>query len=243
MKIGILTAVWQRPRITRIFAEGIKRLQKKFVITPVIVGSEGEASMSLCREYGFMYLERPNEPLGRKFNEGLQVFKSTDVDYVIIMGSDDLVSDNLIEAYMPYMEKGKDMMGILDVYFYDMLKKELHYLYGYGLKKQDRHRKGETLGMARCIKRSVIERCRWELWMNPINKGLDWTMTQKLKRMGVRAIPLRLTDIGAFAVDLKSGNNICGLNIYRTTIVDDSIMSLLSDKELKMIRDYVRDET
>jgi len=194
--------------------------------------------MSLCREYGFMYLERPNEPLGHKFNEGLRVFKNIDVDYIIIMGSDDLISNNLIEAYMPFMKKRKDVIGILDIYFYDILEKQLHYLSGYGLRPQDKHRKGESLGLARCIKRDVVERLGWQLWMNGINKGLDWTMTQRLKRFGVRPIGLKLRDIGALAVDLKSGNNICGVNIYRTTIVGNSIMSLLSDKELKMIKCY-----
>jgi len=238
MKIGILTAIWKRPEITRIFAEGIKRLQKQFDIVPVVVGSEGEMSMSLCHEYGFMYLERPNEPLGRKFNEGLRVFKNIDVDYIMIMGSDDLISNNLIEAYMPFMEKRKDVIGILDIYFYDILKKQLHYLSGYGLRPQDKHRKGEPLGLARCIKRDVVERLQWQLWMNGINKGLDWTMTQRLKRIRVRPVVMRLRDIGALAVDLKSRHNICGLGIYRTVPVDDNIMSLLSDKERKMINDY-----
>lgn len=238
MKIGILTAVWKRPEITRIFAEGIKRLQKQFDIVPVVVGSEGETSMSLCHEYGFMYLERPNEPLGHKFNEGLRVFKNIDVDYIMIMGSDDLISNNLIKAYMPFMEKRKDVIGILDIYFYDILEKQLHYLSGYGLKPQDKHRKGEPLGLARCIKRDVIERLQWQLWMNGINKGLDWTMTQRLKRIRVRPVVMRLKDIGALAVDLKSRQNICGLGIYRTVPVDDSIMSLLSDKEREMINEY-----
>lgn len=238
MKIGILSAMWQRPEVFEIFATGINRLQGQFDIIPVIVGSEGEASRELCRKYQFMYLERPNNPLGRKFNEGLRVFRGTDVDYVMVMGSDDIISNNLIEAYMPYMEKRKDIIGILDIYFYDMIKKEMHYLPGYGLRKQDKHRKGEPLGLARCLSRDLIDKCHWQLWQNSVDKGLDWTMWMKLKRMRVRPVTLRLTDINALALDLKSGHNICGLNIYRTQIVNDDILNMLSDEEIEMIRNY-----
>ena len=238
MKIGILSAIWQRPEITRIFAEGIKRLQRQFDIVPVVVGSEGEESMSLAREYGFIYLERPNSPLGNKFNEGLKVFKNIDVDYVMIMGSDDLISNSLLEHYMPFMKKGKEVIGILDIYFYDLLKKEMHYLSGYGLRPQDKHRKNEPLGLARCIKRSVIERLHWQIWDLKVDKGLDWTMWLKLKRLRVRPVVVRLRDIGALAVDLKGGKNICSLNIYRTVPANDNILILLSDKERKMINEY-----
>jgi len=239
MKIGILTAVWQRLKIFEIFATGVNRLRDQFDITPVVVGSEGEVSKNLCKKYGFLYLERPNYPLGRKFNAGLQVFKIFHVDYVIVMGSDDLISNSLIEAYMPYMKRGRDLIGILDIYFYDIRVKQLHYLAGYGNRPQDKHRRGEPLGLARCISNKMINLVNWHLWDNNVNKGLDWTMWQNLRKVRCKPITIRLTDINSFAVDLKSGHNICDLGIYRTIEVDDKIMrQSLSNKELKLIDDY-----
>jgi len=239
MKIGILSAMWQRPGIFEIFATGINRLRDQFDITPVIVGSEGEVSKALCKKYGFLYLERPNNPLGRKFNAGLQVFKIFPVDYVIIMGSDDLISNNLIETYMPYMEKGHDLIGILDIYYYDILTKKLHYWPGYGNCQKDKKRRNEPLGLARCISNKMINLVNWHLWDNNVNKGLDWIMWQRLKRVQCKPVSVKLTAINAFAVDLKSGHNINNLGLFKTIRVDDKIMrQSLSDKELKMIKDY-----
>ena len=239
MKIGILTCMWKRPKVFDIFATGINRLREKFDIIPLAVGSEGSKSMELCRKHQFMYLERPNKPLGRKFNEGLSCFKNTDVDYVMILGSDDLISDSLVDAYLPHMEKGKHLIGILDIYFYDLFGKSLYYWPGYGSKPADKYRKGEPLGMARCLSRSLIKQMDWMLWNDNINRGLDLSMWKKLKSYKIQPVTMRLINIGALGVDLKSEVNICSQVLYTCDKVNDSIMNeTLSSKELEMIKNY-----
>jgi len=238
MKIGIVTCMWKRPEVFEIYAEGINRLRNEFDIVPLAVGSEGAASKALCKKYEFMYLERPNKPLGRKFNEGLRCFRNQKIDYAMIMGSDDLISNSLLNAYMPHMEKRAEVIGILDIYFYDLFKKSLHYWPGYGYKPADRSRKGEPIGMARCLSRDLLDRMKWNVWNESINKGLDWSMWQKIKARKIKPVTMTLKGIGAFGVDLKSELNICNQVLYDCERVDPDIMGLLSDEEQKMIKIY-----
>ncbi|TFG90141.1 MAG: hypothetical protein E4H16_02375 [Candidatus Atribacteria bacterium] len=238
MKIGIITCMWRRPKIFDIFATGINRLRNSYDIVPLAVGSEGSQSMNLCRKHEFMYLERPNKPLGRKFNDGIRCFRNTDVDYVMVMGSDDLISNSLIDAYMPHMLKGEPLIGILDIYFYDMFDKSLHYWPGYGFKKADMGRKGEPLGMARCLSRDLLNRMKWNVWTDNINKGLDWSMWHKLKAHKIKPVTMKLKDTGTFGVDLKSELNICSQILYTCAREDDSIMSTLSETERQLIKEY-----
>ena len=238
MKIGIATCMWQRPEVFDIYAEGINRLRKKFDIMPLAVGSEGKVSEDLCRKHKFMYIEHYNRPLGKKFAEGLRCFKNTDVDYVMIMGSDDLISDNLMEAYMPHMENREQVIGILDIYYYDLSEGDLCYWPGFGLKDIDKKREGEPMGMARCLSRELLDKMGWNVWNEKINKGLDWTMWQKIKGYDAKIATIKMKDIGAFGVDLKSETNICNMEMYDCEVVSKDIMNILSETELKLIRAY-----
>ena len=64
----------------------------------------------------------------------------------------------------------------------------------------------------------------------------------KVRHTGSNGLPLEAevkeNTFKAVFLDIGLMQNICGLNIYRTQIVDNSIMRLLSNVELKMINDY-----
>jgi len=238
MKIGILTAMWRRPEIFRIFAEGVNRLREEFDIVPVAVGSEKEKSMKLCREYEFLYLERPNKPLSKKFNEGLEVFRTYPVDYVVVLGSDDLISNSFLRAYMPHMERGEDLIGVLDIYFYEIGKGRLSYWSGYGDKKENKHRQGEPLGMGRAINIDLIKRMKYRLWPENIDRSLDWHMWQRLRR--IKPVTMRMKDEDIFGVDVKSRVNITNSILYNTSDEDSNIMKkYLSEREIQMIYEAV----
>lgn len=238
MKIGILTAIWQRPKVTDIFAAGIKRLQTEFDIIPVVVGSEGLISQRIAERHNFVYLEHRNKPLSKKFNAGLRAFRQYDVDYIMIMGSDDLISNNLIDAYMPYMEKREKIIGILDLYFFDLYKKNLFYWPGYGFRKDNFHRRKEPIGLARCFSIDVIEQFKYKLWPDNIDRSLDWHSWNKVKRNKIKPVTINIRDINALAVDLKSDTNICRLSSYDLEKTGHSIFSLLSKEEREMINRF-----
>jgi len=241
MKIGILTCMWRRPEVFRIFATGINRLKAKFDIITLSVGSEKQESMKLCRDYGINYCEYPNKPLGAKFNAGMLAMREFKPDYVTIMGSDDLLSTPTFEKIWEYCEQGAEMIGFLDLYFFDLLAGKLVYWPGYGYRgtKADSSRKGEAIGLGRTLSAGLLDKMHWQPWKPDINTGLDWWMTQRLKALKVNPKIFTLKENNLFAVDLKSKDNICRTSLFTCDPVDIGIMNQhLSVEEVNMIKKF-----
>jgi hypothetical protein len=100
MKLLIYTAVWKRPEITEICFMGIKRLKKVpgFDISAFAVISEVEM-IPLCEKYEVDWCMTKNHPLGAKKNYGVKQALRKDFDYMIEIGSDDLLKTEALHTY------------------------------------------------------------------------------------------------------------------------------------------------
>src|SRR5688572_7778218 len=117
VKLLIFLAVWKRPEITEICFMGINRLRKSglFPIEAFAVISE-ESMIPLCEKYDVQYCFYKNQPLGEKKNYGLSQAMKKDFDYLIEIGSDDLLKTELLEAYAPYFGH-KHFIGLSSFYY------------------------------------------------------------------------------------------------------------------------------
>src|SRR5688572_14122986 len=101
MKLLVFLAVWRRPEITEICFMGIKRLQNyslSFHVAPFAVISE-ESMIPLCERYGVEWCMHENLPLGAKKNFGLSQLRDKDFDFMMEIGSDDLILGELLNQY------------------------------------------------------------------------------------------------------------------------------------------------
>lgn len=237
-KIIIYTCVWGRPELTRIvlsyYAHLKKELSGKIHLELLAVGSEGDASRKLCEQCGFDYLEYPNQPLSSKWEYGLNQCANYDPDGVIIVGSDDIVSQNLIEFYDRQLKDNLVFCGLQDAYFFDVNNQNLVWWTGYSGKK-DPARVGETIGMGRCLSRTVLDKLEFSIWKGlDINSSLDGAMTRKLEQLGLQLLEydncvaayvgdkqlkighcgFRMADIGACAIDIKFSDNVTPVERY-----------------------------
>lgn len=135
-----LTAIWKRPEITRICFEGLKKLPLDKVICVV---SEQWAK-DLCDEYGFIWVEEENLPLGNKWNAGIKEVMKHDFDYLLQLGSDNLISPQIFDYYSELMEKGIDFFGTKQIYFLEGDKAKLH-------------TNGECYGAARVFSKKMLD--------------------------------------------------------------------------------------
>lgn len=205
MRIGLKVSMWKRPDVFEIFAEGAHRLRKNFGIQIFVVGSEGRSSRKLCEKWKFEYLEFPNEPMGAKLNAILKHMQSFDLDYVINCGSDDLISDEVIQAYLPLMEKGYDVLGVYGLYTFDLVSKKLLYLHRYKMKG----RVEELMGVAKAISKRVLDFYNWTLWDNNQKFGaLDRKVSVKMQAFDHKVKGFFLTDIHGIVLDMKSSVNV-----------------------------------
>ncbi len=101
---------------------GLKRLmeydKKRFQCSAFAVISE-DSMIPLCKKYGIEYTMYPNEPVGLKKNAGLSEVLKKDFDYLIELGSDDLILNSLLDCYEPAMKRGAEFFGTRDLYLVD----------------------------------------------------------------------------------------------------------------------------
>lgn len=204
-KILIITAVWQRHDLTGIVLNYYRSLRIRFPnMQLLVVGSEGEKSRLLCKGYKWNYIEAPNVPLSQKFNLLFSETEKYDFDFVILIGSDDLISEEIINFYSKNVEHATpNLIGLTDLYFHSLEKNKTIYFTGYNAINT------KLIGAGRCFSRTVLEMCKFRLWRHEVlNRGLDTSSSIYMKKCGVNEIGFTMEQMGGVAVDLKHNVSI-----------------------------------
>jgi hypothetical protein len=215
MKIAIITTIWKRPELTKIVLNYYLQFKDKYNLELICVGSEGDISRKLAK--GWHYIEYKNLPVSEKHNQLLIKAKQLKIDGVILIGSDDLMSEEVIKYYSEITTE--NVLGFKDIYFYLCEQKELYYF------KPPIYR--QTIGAGRFFPKKVLEKMNWQLWDNHLNHGLDTNCSGKLKELGIKEEGILLSDIDGFIVDVKHSDNItifAGVK-HSSTLVDLKIMA------------------
>ena len=194
MKIALIIAVWKRHDLEKIVIDSYIEQSKKFGFEIIIAGSEGARSKRLAK--GCHYLEVDNSPLSKKHNEMLLKAKELDMDGVVLMGSDDLVSDSYWEWVYSQDMKGEQLLGLKDFYFYSTRTKELSYWGGYKQGKQ-------VAGAGRLFTKAVLDKLNWKLWSDDKEHGLDSDCSQRLLKFNITEKSTTMAEMNAFLVDIK----------------------------------------
>lgn len=123
---------------------GIERLRKLFPITTLCVISE-ESMKPLCKKYNIEYVYHKNQPLGEKKNYGLTEAFKRPWDYLLEIGSDDLIKNEAIDAYL---KQQRAMMSLGSFCYLNSEDGECRKI-----------ENNTTYGIGRWIERGALERC------------------------------------------------------------------------------------
>ena len=220
-RLLIFLAVWKRPEITEICFMGIERLKKYglFPIEAFAIISE-ESMIPLCEKYNIKYCMYKNEPLGEKKNYGISQALKLEWDYLIEIGSDDLLYNKYLDEIKPHL--GKPWFGINHVVY---INSEDGACRRFGTKR--------PFGMGRAISRKTVEALH-PMWNNLINKGLDNDASFFMATRGVLGFQIR-TDY-PLGVDIKSKTNIWAFN-YLVGVPHEinEVFEKLSEQEINAI--------
>lgn len=178
--------------------ENFKRQAKEHEFDIIVVGSEGESSKKLAE--GCIYIEHENKPVSNKHNAGIKKAIEIGATGVVLMGSDDIVSDNYFE-FIKSKETSENIIGLKDLYFYSTRTKELSYFGGYRNNEQ-------TVGAGRYFPMSVINKLKGKLWSEGLNSGLDTNCTLKLNKLGIIEESYSMEETDIFLVDIKHTRSI-----------------------------------
>lgn len=218
IKPVIVTGMWKRPEVFKIFGQHYKDLG----IDVIVAGSEGKESEKLAKKYGFHYIEIENHPLATKMNATTLKAKELGYTHVICVGSDDLLSKELIDEYLKLMRKGYDYIGVTDFYFYEMESSKAAYWGGY----RDRQRLGHTAGAGRVISRTLLDEWDWKPWDDKDSKYLDNSMQTKLRSSLHPKTTFSLKEKGLLAVDIKSQVNMTPFELWdNTSYIDPKLIT------------------
>jgi hypothetical protein len=219
--VGICSALWQRYPLTAVWWQGIHRIAQRFashgIQTQVTVAVSEPWHTVTAVQHGAEIVVIRNEPLGQKWNAAVEQACAFGADYVLILGSDDFLSDPLIDRYADLIEEKWLYAGLAGLYFYEPSTKRL----AYHATKQSAH--GNPLGAGRLIHRSLLERQGYRPWLDASTKRLD---TDMRLRCDLPAAKLLTVNTDQPAVDVKTDTNLWGFDrlrvAYGTTMVEES---------------------
>jgi hypothetical protein len=215
LKIGIITAIWKRHELFKVFAAELIRVMNEIGVDycVCVAGSEGENSRQIVESFGFDYVEIENNPVSNKMNAACVAMMNKNVDYVVCTGSDDFISSNAMKLLVENMHYGYGFIGFTDFYFADHKTQTALYWSGYG--------NGKSIGAFRCLSRELLNSVNWQPWMNNLNSRLDSSMNRKTlsKSSYNKTISLRENNVIAF--DYKTNQNITKFERWQNTIEID----------------------
>lgn len=222
MKVCFITAVWKRPEIFELFAKGINNLKERFPsveIEVAVSGSEGFRSEQMVKKHGFHYVETPNQPLGAKMNKALNVGKSINADYYVLVGSDDIIHHDLFSMYIAFMKLGIEYIYLIDCYFYDNESGKSSFWGGY-IKQ---HNRGHALGAGRVLSKSVMQRINYKCWFDvELSHVLDTAFDRIVEPVVNSRVKLSCKEDNVHILDIKSGVNMTKFEIWENTKFIDS---------------------
>lgn len=198
-KVLVFTPIWGRHEIVRLYQKGYQRLKSywpEFFEFDQLAVVSNQADAVLCDELGIPYCTAPNKPLGQKHNMGLKHALTMEWDYIMQMGSDDIMHPELLHYYAGWMGI-KDHFGVDRIYFTNLKRAMECRLTPGGV--------NSLIGAGRMISRKAIMKVQ-ELWPNDINRSLDFFSQKRLVKRGYPAFVVRLDD--TYLVDVKSQVNI-----------------------------------
>jgi hypothetical protein len=233
IKIAIITAMWKRPEVFRLFAMQVQYLQFIYGANRIkcfVAGSEGEISEAAAMHYGFTYVEHENKPISKKLDAACQLAREWNPDYCLMLGSDDLVGITMMEMYLrEALENKTDYLYTLDCYFYDIVSKRSLYWGGY----RSSNNRGHACGAGRMLSNKLMEAMDWTPWKPAHTNArldglLDTAMDYQMAGIEHTQKAFNLRDENAYMVDIKSSTNMTPFRKWDNTDFVDSAPMLAS---------------
>lgn len=228
MKIAFVTTNHGREKILQIYLEGIDRLrgQTDVDIESIVVGEDN----AITGFYDCIHIPYKNEPLTEKFNVGCQVARDIDADYVMIMGSDNILSIEVLNEMMSHPES--NFLAPRDIYFLAVDGE---------FKGQAIYILSSVIGCSRLLRRDLLDKVDWTPWNRESMKAIDGIMYRHMQPHFINPYVFVAKDFGGKIVDIKSSENINTFDRWKAMarVPLEESLSFISDKEREMLNNLL----
>ena len=140
-KEGRIVAVvpfWNRIEVSKIFWDNIKHQKERGLNIEVVAVVSEVKNIMLAKKHTQHVIECSNNNIGDKWNKGIEYTRQFSYDYLLIIGSDDIFSKDLIDLYL---KRNCDYIGLEDATAISLYSKQFRHFDGYKTK-----RRGESVG-------------------------------------------------------------------------------------------------
>lgn len=186
----VIIATHQRLSITK---KNIECLLKCDVGVILVVSDQEEFAVFKNLFPHISIIHYPNNPLGNKWQVGVDVARRLKADPLIINGSDDILCPEFFTKSYKLLEQGKHFIGLKSWYVYD-LKKIHHFNYTALL----------PLGGGRVYSKTILEKIDYRLFDTRKNRHLDdlgwWNIARFSQGIEILSEPLILSVKGDWHV-------------------------------------------
>ena len=224
---GVVTINNGRPKVFKLFCASMKRLRTQVGINFPVVCVSGIEDRNTCDEYGIGHIVQANQPVSRKWDTATRYMKGLGVNYVLILGSDDILSTSLLKSLISEMNKGISLIGIKELYFYgteNKFKGKLLYL-----------KLTSLAGVCRTIHRSILDKVDWAICNADKGWGMDGLIMKRIRpHITTQSV------VEGMVVDVKSDVNLNRFSYWQSKIRQETpatvFYEMLSEEELEILK-------
>lgn len=230
--IAIVIPCWMRPEILSLTVKQLNILCEENInkvnITVIYSLSHEDPQISevisalkFCMHKYYVVFS-DNNLLGQKVNDAITIAISLDFDYIMNLGSDDLIHPDLIDLYLPFLEMEIPFFGLASVWFYKSGEKPFCF---------QNYNSNYLIGAGRMIHKKVINKVNdkfGSLYNPSINRGMDTHSANKIMECGFKQIFV-YDGKHPLIVDIKSDINIHSYEAIRSAnfVETDSEINIL----------------
>ena len=193
-----------RQEIVDIMIEGFKACQKHWkydLDMDIFITASNDDDIKYLDQRNIYHTKKPNNPVGLKFSRGLKEALALDWDYIMILGSDDVISPELFGYYLPLIEDKVPYFGTEEVCIVDYATQRAKTF------KVPPNSIAGVAGPGRMVSREIVSHFDGYLWTGG-DKGLDMLSNRRITSHS----PLKVVTLQEFDVplmwDIKSPVNI-----------------------------------
>jgi hypothetical protein len=168
----VVMATHQRVEITR---KNIQLLLKQECKIVLVVSDAKESAYYYEMFPQITVCFKPNNPLGAKWQYGVDNARELNPNPLIICGSDDILSKDFIKKVVLKMSQGWDMIGLTEWYTFDEVNNKFYKMKYKGVNEFT------PIGSGKCISKSLLEKMKYILFEMNANRKLDDMTFSKAK--------------------------------------------------------------
>jgi glycosyltransferase involved in cell wall biosynthesis len=117
MKMLLLTPIFGRPEITKIWADCLWTNNVLCILSPE--DKDYEKNLKIVKSKRLFHINWPNTPLGAKMNAGIKAAMGLKWDYLMNLDSDGVLHRSIMDVYKPYFDAKKPFFGMDKVHFFN----------------------------------------------------------------------------------------------------------------------------